>query len=399
MKLLGAVGLLLLVAWGSGCGPSGTRTGQGAIIQPGERPDPSGVEADTWMAAEKFEQELKTSGRVMEDPALNRYVHGILCNLVPDYCSDIRVYIVQNPDFNATMAPNGALSLWTGMLLRLDNEAELAVVLGHETTHYLHRHTLQWWTDARAKLDALVFVQLAAVMGGAAAGMGRVGSAAGQVIGYLVQGRILAFSRDNERDADNTGLDMVARAGYDPREAAEIWKALITERDAGDKSRPSIFFATHPTEEDRIAYLESRAQRLVDGREGLTVGRAPYQEAIESWRGVWLRDELQRRDFKVTQVLLRRLIEQGSNLDELYFFRGELYRLRGEDGDIVEAIASYRKALEAGNSLAETHRSLGLALARRGDRAGARHSYENYLRLRPDAGDRKMIEFYISELK
>jgi predicted Zn-dependent protease len=66
----------------------------------------------------------------VRDPALNAYVRSVLCKVTDDYCRDVRVYIVDVPYFNASMAPNGAMMVWTGTLLRVRNEAQLALVLG-----------------------------------------------------------------------------------------------------------------------------------------------------------------------------------------------------------------------------------------------------------------------------
>ena len=141
-------------------------------VEPGQRPPLESEEAGFWMQMDRVEERVRTSGRVVRDEDLNAYVREILCRLVEDYCGDIRFYIVRHPYFNASMGPNGAMQIWTGLLLRVQNEAQLAAVLGHELTHYLRRHTLQRWRDIRAKTDALVFVQLAT----AVAGVGIVGT-------------------------------------------------------------------------------------------------------------------------------------------------------------------------------------------------------------------------------
>ena len=78
-------------------------------IKPGEKPALETDEAGLWMAMDHMEQDLKTSGRVEIDPTLNSYVRRIVCKLEPDICDDIRFYIVNTPDFNAFMAPNGCM--------------------------------------------------------------------------------------------------------------------------------------------------------------------------------------------------------------------------------------------------------------------------------------------------
>ena len=112
-------------------------------LQPGERPGLETTEAGLWMLMDKMEERLKTSGRVVEDDALDAYMRDIVCRLEPAHCPHIRIYVVDVPYFNANMAPNGMMQVWTGLLVRTENEAQLAFVLGHELAHYVRRHSLQ----------------------------------------------------------------------------------------------------------------------------------------------------------------------------------------------------------------------------------------------------------------
>ena len=85
---------------------------------------------------------VKVSPALVTDEALNTYVRKVVCELAGEHCASLRVYIVDDPSSNAMTAPNGMVIVWTGLLLRSQNEAELAFVLGHEITHYLKRHSL-----------------------------------------------------------------------------------------------------------------------------------------------------------------------------------------------------------------------------------------------------------------
>src|SRR5215831_9630937 len=120
-------------------------------LQPGERPTPGSDEAGLWMQMDRAELTLRTSANLVYDPALNEYVRQIVCRLAGPHCDGLRVYIVRNPEFNASMAPNGMMLVWTGLLLRMENEAQLAFILGHELGHYLRRHALQQFRDASTK--------------------------------------------------------------------------------------------------------------------------------------------------------------------------------------------------------------------------------------------------------
>lgn len=360
-------------------------------LPPGQRPALNTDEAGLWMQMDRVEATLRTSGHLVTDPRLKAYVRDIVCKLATAYCADLRIYIVETPHFNASMAPNGTMQVWTGLLLRAQNEAQLAYVLGHETGHYLRRHSLQIWQDLRTKTNALVFFQVLA----AGAGVGYVGDLA-QLVALA---SLYAFSRDNEREADEIGFELMVKAGYDPHEAPVIWEGLMKEQAASKKSEPFIFFATHPSTEERIETLKARAQQASVGLNTPVVGKERLQAALLPFRATLLRDELRRREFAESQVVLDRLIENGVGLGELHFFQGELFRLRGDTGDEEKAIAVYQKAVTFAEAPPETHRALGLLFLKTGAKANARSAFERYLLTSPDAQDREMIRAQLQQLE
>jgi tetratricopeptide (TPR) repeat protein len=343
------------------------------------------------MYMDRIETRLKTSGRVVTDPALNAYVRQIVCKLDSLHCSDIRVYIVETPQFNASMAPNGCMQVWTGLMLRAENEAQLAYVLGHEMAHYVRRHTLQQWRTVRNTSSALAFFSLAT----AAAGVGF----AGDLAQLAALGAIFAYSRDQEREADDIGFETMAKVGYEPVQASQIWGDLLAEEEAGGKSARSIFFATHPTTTERIETLRDLADKTSKKRSSWTAGREDYLNAIYPFRKEWLREEVHKGNYNGSMVLLNRLLKDHDDSAELHFFLGEVYRLRGEKADCQNARAEYRKALLLGNPPSEVYRSLGVVCLRMGEDQEARDSFEGYLKMNPDASDRQIIESYINRLR
>lgn len=362
-------------------------------IEPGADPAPDSDEAGLWMMMEKAERRLITSGQLVEDPALQDYVGGIACRLAPEYCDDIRVYVVEQPDFNATMAPNGFMTVWTGLILRCENEAQLATVIGHEIAHYRYRHSLLMWRSMRASSDAWMLVNLA--IGASGSSGSQAASAATQA---LMMAGLMSFSREHEREADTLGFQLVSTAGYDTREAARIWDGLIAEREAAEADDPPVLFASHPPSPERSQTLRDMAREL-GADAGRERGSEAFLEMTLAHRGNWLAAELRRRRFARVQVVLDRLIEQGSGLGELYFQQGQLYRLRDADGDVERAIGAYERALTHPDAPAATHRALGFVQWSQGRHEAARRALEGYLREAPEAGDRAMIESYLEELQ
>lgn len=355
-----------------------------ADIAPAVRPALDTDEGGLWMTMEEAEEDLKTAGNLVRDEALNAYVKDVTCKVAGPYCADIRVYIVQVPDFNAMMAPNGMMIIWTGLLLRARNEAQLATILGHEIGHYVERHSLERWRDIRTKTDIMMFFSIAT----SAAGVGYVGKLAS--IGVMAS--IYAYSRDHEREADDVGLKIIADAGYDPREAPKIWSRVIREEEADeDKKTRVIFFSTHPDPEERLETLTVEADRLTKAGFQGRLGRDAYEAATLPHRAEFLRDELNLRRFSRSEALLTMLIEDGTGVGQLYFFQGELYRLRNEDGDLDKAMEAYRKAEDGDGPPPELYRSMGLLYVKKGEKERAREAFNQYLALKPDADDREMI--------
>jgi len=361
------------------------QTGSIQKIEPGERPALETDEAGLWMQMDGVEEKLRTSGKVVIDPDLNAYVRDILCRLNGSYCADIRTYIVRTADFNASMAPNGVMIVWTGIILRTRNEAQLASVFGHELAHYINRDSLKRWREIRNTTDAAVFFTFA------------TGGIAGILAGFAAYDSIMSFSRDMEREADTRGLAMMREAGYDPRESAKTWQQLIEEKEASDEPKRSAFFSTHPEAKERSETLAKLAEETDNS--GTTVGRKRHAAVTAPFRGDWLLDELRQRDYARFEVLLNQLTEAGTEDAELLFYRGEMYRLRNEDEDAEKAITAYIAATESGDAPAATYRSLGLVQWSAGNITEARAAFETYLAAEKTAEDRAMIEYYLKQMQ
>ncbi|MEO8125218.1 MAG: M48 family metalloprotease, partial [Burkholderiales bacterium] len=115
------------------------------------RPAADQDEGGLWALMDREEARVRRSPFRLREVALNTYLSGVACKLGAEHCPDIRVYAVRMPYFNANMAPNGMLQIWSGLLLRMDNEAQLGAIIAHEIGHYLQRHSLERLRDAEAR--------------------------------------------------------------------------------------------------------------------------------------------------------------------------------------------------------------------------------------------------------
>lgn len=387
-------GLCALIAVGTlaGC----------AADAPQRDPQPSRADRSTderglKLASRQAERNAAMSARRESDGQLEDYVRDVNCRVTGDYCPAIRVYTMRLPDFNASMAPNGFEQVWTGLLLRAENEAQLASVLGHEAAHYTRRHTLERFRTTR-RTSALL---MAAQMGAAAGGVGSVGAGPidvglGDVGTLLSRGYLAAYSREQEAEADRRGFEMMVEAGYAPGEAAAVWRNLMAEQEQCDRPSQPALFASHPPAPDRLAALEDLAEQHGGSGEK---GTARYQRAIAPYRGDWLEMAIAHGHYCRTKVVLDRLIDQGYRPGEFYYYQGELYRRRSEDGDLAQAVDAYRRALRQDDHPPAAHRGLGLALWREQRPTQAAEAFQAYLDAANDPDDAAMVKHYLERLQ
>lgn len=196
------------------------------------QPAHDSTEHGLWTFMAQREKEVKNSPFRLRGSKLERHLNQMACQLAGDHCKDIRVYLIRTPSFNATMAPNGMMEVWSGLLLRMENESQLATVIGHEIAHYLQRHSLQSIENIKEKAAISQVVGLLT----AVAGVGIIGD----VTAFATMGSVASFSRDHESESDLIGLQLMANAGFDPNQAAKVWVNLIEEHQAiaGDASKP-----------------------------------------------------------------------------------------------------------------------------------------------------------------
>jgi predicted Zn-dependent protease len=384
-----------------GCGCCGLLTATPAVaLADGEwrmparfqRPEAGGDEGGLWALLDREEAKLKRSRFIVRDKALNDYLAGIACRLAGDHCADVRVYVVRTPIFNASMAPNGMLQIWTGLLLRMANEAQLAAVLGHEIGHYLARHSLDRLRDAKSRSAFGQFLGMAL----AAAGAGN----AGLLAQLALAAGSFSYSREHEREADRIGLELMAGAGYAPMEASKVWDQLLGELKAesdwtGDPAKRSVLFASHPPEDERRDALATRAAALTVPQ--ASVGGEQWRQVMAPHQWDFLEDELHRRRSGESLALLDRLIAASPTDGVLQYFRGEAYRLRAAEGDRPRALDAYELAEQQANAPVELYRSRGMLLRAAGDEAGARQAFARYLSLRPTAEDAELIDSYLKQ--
>jgi predicted Zn-dependent protease len=188
----------------------------------------------------------------LKDAAVARYIREVGSRLArvatgPKY--PYSVTVADRHDINAVALPGGPIWIHRGVLEKAMNESQVASVLAHEIAHIARRHAATHLTTvAMTKWSLNLLGSL----------LGNAGGAGGAQVAaeFLAHGATLRFTRDEERDADRVGLELMSRAGWDGRGMVEMFELL--KKEAGrNPTAVEAFFSTHPTPQERIKELSA----------------------------------------------------------------------------------------------------------------------------------------------
>src|SRR4029079_6579197 len=173
-----------------------------------------GDERGLWKEMDRAEEEIAGSNLLIEDPKLTGYLRDLIGTVGGPAAKDFRIYLARIPEFNAMMFPTGFAVVFSGLLLRMRNEAQLAGVIAHESGHFLRRHMIRSWRDMRRKTDIFAIGTMLAGVGGAAGGvyMGDYVRLA-ELVTLL---SLFRYNREMEGEADAMGARLIEQAGYQP---------------------------------------------------------------------------------------------------------------------------------------------------------------------------------------
>ena len=215
------------------------------------------------LSNQAFQQEIaaaRAKGLLDTNPAQLARLKKISQRLIAQtgaYRSDARqwsweVHVIKSNELNAHVLPGGKIVFYSGIIDRLSlTDAEIAAIMGHEMAHALREHT-------RERLSRDVATQtgigIAASVLGLSQGQAQLAGLAGDL------GISRPNSRTQETEADLMGLELMARAGYDPNAAVSLWRKM---QSAGGRGEPPQFLSTHPVSSTRIATIQSLLPRVM----------------------------------------------------------------------------------------------------------------------------------------
>jgi predicted Zn-dependent protease len=348
-----------VVSCTAGGRPARAGAGAASVLDPDER--------SAAVSADAQEAELHRRGLVGSDATLELYLREVVARLAPAESLDaLRVrprVVVDSRPYHLALA-NGATFVTTGLLARLDCEAQLAMALAHDVARVAGRHAAKQQRKARERTPGLY---------------GRARAAA-----------LRAYAHELELAADADALARVRQAGYDLGEAVrflERHRDLAAEY-AGASPEPG---ATAAPAAARIAAAQQLVARWGGPRPGTRNAEVYARETAEVLVPV-ARDLLAGGRLAPAREVVERRVRLAPSDATAHLLLGEIARREATGPSVEVAVSAYRRALELDAALAEAWRGLGLALSRRGEHAGAREAFGRYLELAPDAPDRAHIE-------
>ncbi|MDX7823975.1 M48 family metallopeptidase, partial [Aeromonas caviae] len=230
----------------AGCAQSPTGRNQMLLFSPQQM---------NQLGADSFTQ-MKQQEKVSTDARMNAYVgcvaKAVTAQVPASYgITSWEVVVFDSKEINAFALPGGKIGVYSGLLKVAKNQDQLATVIGHELTHVLAQHS-----NERLSRDQLTGIGLAVADAAIGSSDSLGGAATMAALGLGVQvGIALPFGRTQESEADRLGLELMARAGFNPAEAVTLWQNMSAA--SGGKAPPQLL-STHPSDQSRIANLQAQ---------------------------------------------------------------------------------------------------------------------------------------------
>src|SRR6201998_2628817 len=225
-------------------------------------------------------QEVERSSKLIDDPTVTEYVNRVGQNLVRN--SDARVpftiKVIDSDEVNAFALPGGFFYVNSGLILRAQEESELAGVMAHEISHVTARHRTK--NATKGELMQLATIPLILLGPGGWAGYGIY-----QGLNLAIPITYLKFSRDAEREADYLGLQYMYKAGYDPNSYVTFFERI----QADEKRRPGTIpkvFSTHPPTPERIENTQKEIARILPARPEYIVTSSEFDSVKSRLRNI-----------------------------------------------------------------------------------------------------------------
>jgi beta-barrel assembly-enhancing protease len=388
------------------------------------------IDLELHAKAGQTDRDFEDKGLVLDDPRTTAYVTSVATAVLPSGPPPERVEwrfrVLRDPIANAFALPNGSVYINSGLLVVLENEAQLASVLAHEETHVLNRHG---YFENRSRRKKVLAAHIFSV----------TGAVIGTIVPALLEASIHGYAKNLEREADLRSVEALNNAGYSTEEIPNTFRLL---RSSHEVELNKNFYQDHPSLEERIRYMTAQVNEKPATKHA-KVGALEYAAATESVaRHNISLDILAGRARTATAVALR-LVTQDPGSSENYRCLGDAFRALGprtqeptpeelsskgkkEERKKAEKMTreerekalvstaegparwevnrkkaeeAYSQAVDLKPENAAAHRGLGFLYEDMGLAGQSSKEFKRYLELSPEASDRLRIDQHIAALE
>ncbi|MBU3947835.1 MAG: M48 family metalloprotease [Proteobacteria bacterium] len=307
---------------------------------------------------------------IIDDPVIIKYVNDIGTKILasaPPQPFTYQFYVVRDENFNAFAGPAGHIFIHSGLIAAMDNEEELAGIMAHEITHVICRHL----SEQYEKSKKIGIATLAGMAAGILLGVGGAGEATNALImgsAAMGQSLSLAYSREDEIQADQIGLNYLRKAGYTGEGMLSMLKKIRDKR-WFDPTEIPVYLSTHPAVEDRISFLSNRVVKSHESLNNSNFEKAHIRLLVM---------------YGNKDNILRTFKQDVTNKPKDYMAQYKYALILSENGNRSDAIAYFKKALEENPFDPDVLRDLGKAYFQDGQYPEAQKTLEGAVSLAPD---------------
>ncbi|MBN1353638.1 MAG: M48 family metalloprotease [Candidatus Omnitrophica bacterium] len=377
---------------------------------------------------EKIEEVIYQRGALYRDKEVENYLNKIAEKIAPDVPLDKKrkfsIKIIRDPAVNAFALPNGSIYIHTGTLAKLENEAQLAFLMGHEMSHVVHRDSVYHVNSVHNK--TIVYKLFDIALAPTSVFFGILGDLVQLGFGILHVATVTGYSREIEARADEDGILWASEKGYHPRKAAVIMEIFLKEKEKYQTGPEVYFLMNHPSTERRLKKVNA-------------IIREKYGKSPEG--------EIKEEEFLTTMskvkvynaslnIKMDRLEHAMENIEwvmtkfphspKAHYVAGEIHRLKSENKNRLEyelnaknwrelnkgrkkgelekiwrekAIEEYKTAITCDPVYADSYKGLGLLYYDMEDEESAMANFNKYLEIEPDAVDKRYVTSFLKRIE
>jgi predicted Zn-dependent protease len=374
---------------------------EGKVLPAGYEGEEAQFMAEARQEVDQVQRQLKR----VNDPALQAYVDRVGRSLAPKWVDPQQVNftftLVADPSLNAFALPDGTVVVHSGLLAALENEAQLAAVLGHEISHVTHRHAYQGYKSQQGKQK---WFGLGSMIAGAVVGT-KHSEVADLITGtgsqLALNAAVNGYGRKLEDQADVVGLHYMVQAGYDYMEAPEVWKVFSKYVKDQDKVS-NWFFSDHSTHVARIKNLTREINQDYRGsvpRNKLRLGEAEHQKAVAELSQQNAMANYEGKQYAQAARSLQSAVERNPGDARAHYNLGRVLWAQGGEKNAQDVLDEFATAVKLDPTMAAPWRDAGVVFYEMRDVNRSAQAFDRYLQLAPDAPEAPKIRAFLEVLK